>query len=207
MPIHIFYDNSNIWLGSGHCRAEKEPHIPGYLLRIYFKNLFSLVISGRDVATKELSGSLPPECDALWDYARENGFNTNLLYRIDDGKRIREQSVDEALHLKIANVLLDYDPPQTLVLMTGDGKQSEFGTSFYDQAERALKRKWEVELWAWRATISSRYNDLIASYQNRFRIKELDAYYNQITFVKSGRAFLPDSSEIEIPKRIVSALL
>lgn len=44
-----------------------------------------------------------------------------------------EQGVDETAHLKIANVLLDYEPPQTLVLVAGDGNDSDFGTSFTKQ--------------------------------------------------------------------------
>ena len=130
MAIHVFCDNSNIWIGAGSVRADIEPHVPQYLLRVYLRKLFRLVEGGREALTKELAGSVPPETDDLWVYAREHGYNTTLLHRVDDGTRMREQSVDEALHLKIANALLDYEPPQTLVLMTGDGAIGEAGTSF-----------------------------------------------------------------------------
>ncbi|WP_454859431.1 NYN domain-containing protein [Rhizobium binxianense] len=137
MGIHVFCDNSNVWLGAGTCRVENEPHVPSYLFRLHFRNLFTLVEGGRQALTRELAGSLPPECEPLWEYARNNGYNTNLLHKIDDGTRIREQSVDEALHLKIANALLDHEGEHTLIIMTGDGAQSDIGTAFSSrQSER-----------------------------------------------------------------------
>jgi hypothetical protein len=206
MSVHVFCDNSNIWIGAGTCRADVEPHIPSYLLRLHFKNLFALVEDGREILTKEIAGSLPPECEPLWEYARLHGYTTNLLHRVDDGTRVREQSVDEALHLKIANALLDYEAPQTLVLMTGDGASTEIGTSFFAQSERALKRGWSVELWSWRATRNGRWAELIGMYSNKFRLKDLDDFYKQITFVKSGERILPDGTTVKVPARTVAKL-
>ncbi|TCP74816.1 hypothetical protein C8J31_13611 [Rhizobium sp. PP-CC-2G-626] len=203
MAIHVFCDNSNVWLSSGTCRVENEPHVPSYLFRLHFRNLFSLVEGGREALTRELAGSLPPECEALWEYARENGYNTNLLHRVDDGIRVREQSVDEALHLKIANALLDHEGDQTLILMTGDGALSDIDTSFYQQAERALKRGWSVEQWSWKASRNGRYDNLVGMYSNRFRMKDFDDYYFQISFIKEGQQTLPDGTVIPVQGRWV----
>jgi len=38
--------------------------------------------------------------------------------------------VDETLHLRIANAILDFDPPQTLVIASGDGKERNRDASF-----------------------------------------------------------------------------
>ena len=72
-----------------------------------------------------MAGSVPPGNDDLWAHAEDAGYQTDLLRKIehDDGS-LGEQAVDELMHLKIANVLLDFDEPQTLVLVTGDGKVS-----------------------------------------------------------------------------------
>jgi hypothetical protein len=53
------------------------------------------------------------------------------------------------LHLKIANAILDHKPPQTLVMVSGDGKVSKWDTSFPGQAERALRAGWTAEVWSW----------------------------------------------------------
>lgn len=204
--IHIFVDNSNLWLGATELRQEQEPHVPQRLFRLYFKNLFDLVEQGRDASTRELGGSLPPECEPLWEYARRLGYNTNLLRRVDDGERVREQGVDEALHLKIANVLLDANEAETLVLMTGDGAQSELDTSFRDQATRALKRGWTVELWSWKASRSKKYERLQQDYPERFSLNDLDSFYYSITFAKAGTWRHADGTIIDIAGRVVKGL-
>jgi hypothetical protein len=101
----------------------------------------------------------------LWQAARNLGYDTDLLQRVeqDDG-RLTEQAVDEMLHLKMANALLDYEPPQTLVIVGGDGKDSNWATSFSGHAERALKRGWNVEVWSWRRQLTGRYDALCRAY-------------------------------------------
>lgn len=94
--------------------------------------------------------------------------------------------MDELLHLKIANVLLDHSPPQTLILVTGDGRVGRYGTDFLQQAERTLRRGWSVEVWSWKACLSRKYQQLADTAGGGIRIFELDPYYENITFLKAG---------------------
>ena len=206
MKAHIFVDNSNLWLGASDIRQEREAHVPQRLFRLYFKNLFKLVERDLEVVTRELGGSLPPECEPLWEYARELGYNTNLLHRVHDGDRVREQSVDEALHLKIANCIIDFDAPGRFVLMTGDGAQSELNTSFRDQARRALKSGFEVDVWSWAASRSRKYELLKQDFPDKIRIHDLDNYYNEITFVNQGTWTHSDGTSVDIAGRVVCQL-
>ncbi|KAL2811113.1 hypothetical protein BJX63DRAFT_444343 [Aspergillus granulosus] len=57
-----------------------------------------------------------------------------------------EQGVDEILHLKILESLVDVDEPATIVLATGDAAEAEFSGGFLKMVERALQRGWKVEL-------------------------------------------------------------
>src|SRR5262245_868408 len=100
MAHHIFVDNSNIYGGAQRAAGTIEPGAHWMSVRIYYRNLFRL-IEGEDVATRVLAGSVPPGNDALWQVARDLGYNTDLLQRVeqDDG-RLVEQAVDEMLHLK-----------------------------------------------------------------------------------------------------------
>lgn len=212
MPIHVFFDNSNIWGGAQAVRSVTEPGVPWQALRIYYKNLFALIEGGRPAATKVLAGSMPPSCDALWEYARENGYNTDLLHRVerDDGS-IGEQGVDEILHMKIANAILDHASPQTVVVATGDGKLSEFGTGFPTQIERALRHGWDAELWAWGQSLNAkRYGDLETKSGGKFKVKVLDPRYRSLTFVKGGQYYERDASgvthQFAVPERIVEKL-
>ncbi|MFQ1650271.1 NYN domain-containing protein [Aeromonas veronii] len=204
MDSHIFIDNSNIFGGAQRAAVTLEAEAFWIAVRIYYKNFFQLLEKDSNPITKVLAGSVPPGNDVLWDHARKYGYNTDLLKRIehDDG-RLVEQGVDEIAHLKIANVLLDYDPPQTLILVTGDGNNSEFGTSFTKQAERALKRGWDVNIWSWKSQLSGKFAKLSSISPGKLTIRELDEFYKSITFVQGG-TYDMNGSEINISGRVVS---
>jgi hypothetical protein len=208
MSIHVFLDNSNIFLGAQRLAGTTESHIPGPAIRVYWRNLFALVEAKRGCLSKVLAGSVPPGNEELWQYAKDFGYNTDLLRRVtrEDGRHV-EQAVDEMLHLKIANALLDHDPPQTLVLVTGDGKVSDFSTSFPAQAERALRRGWTVEVWSWQLQMSGAWKRLAAANSNKVRVSHLDPFYYSVTFVKGGTYKREDGSEVIVKDRVVSPVL
>ena len=89
-----------------------------------------------------------------------------------------EQAVDEILHLKILESVVDVEKPTTMVLATGDGAEAEYSEGFMRMVERALKKGWKVEVVSWSKNISGAYRK--ASFRQRwgtmFRIIELDDY-------------------------------
>ena len=88
---------------------------------------------------------------------------------------------------------------------SGDGRDSEWATSFPGQAERALKRGWDVEVWSWAEQLTRKYNALSRAYPGRIIVKMLDPYYKAITFVKAG-TYTVDNVPIAIANRVVSPL-
>ena len=206
MPAHVFVDNSNIFGGVQRTASVAEPAAPWPAIRLYYRNFVQLIEGRHGILTRVLAGSVPPGNEDLWEYARSAGYDTSLLRKIekDDG-RLGEQGVDELLHLKIANVLLDYDPPQTLVLGTGDGQLGQFGTSFEQQVSRALKLGWDVEVWSWGMQLSGRFAKLRSPSGASATIHVLDPYYRSITFVKGGDYQLKDGRHMVAP-RIVEPL-
>ncbi|CAK7199995.1 hypothetical protein SEUCBS139899_002683 [Sporothrix eucalyptigena] len=106
------------------------------------------------------------------------------VYSSDDGYgpppssfKLGEQGVDEILHLKMCQSLLDHDLG-TIVLATGDAAEAEFSDGFLKHAERALDRGWCVELLSWKMGISSAWRELERKQKGTglFRIIELDRY-------------------------------
>ncbi|CAK7563572.1 MAG: hypothetical protein SEPTF4163_001441 [Sporothrix epigloea] len=91
--------------------------------------------------------------------------------------KLGEQGVDEILHLKMCQSLLDYDNG-TIVLATGDAAEAEFSDGFLKHAERALGRGWCVELFSWKMGISNAWRELERKQKGSglFRIIELDKY-------------------------------
>lgn len=93
-----------------------------------------------------------------------------------------EQGVDEILHLKILESLLDTDEPATIVLATGDAAEAEFSGGFMKMVERALSRGWAVELVSFSQVTSYAYRrkEFRAKWGNRFRMIALDEYIEEL---------------------------
>ncbi|KIK63969.1 hypothetical protein GYMLUDRAFT_71434 [Collybiopsis luxurians FD-317 M1] len=73
--------------------------------------------------------------------------------------RYREQGVDELLQLKLHQVLASIDGPppknSTIILATGDGNVGQFNEDgFLGGVRTALRRGWNVELYAWEGGLS-----------------------------------------------------
>lgn len=93
-----------------------------------------------------------------------------------------EQGVDELLHLKMGQSILDAKQPGVMVIATGDAAEAEYSDGFLKNAERALARGWHVELVAWRKNISSAWRNpqFLQAWGDRFRIIELDPVVEEL---------------------------
>jgi len=206
LDAHVFIDNSNIFEGVRRVAETREPEAPRWAIRLYYPNFFRLIEDGVNPVTRVLAGSGPAGNNELWNYARQAGYDTDLLKRVERGDgRIGEQGVDEVLHLKIANALLDHEPPQRLVVCTGDARDSDFGTSFKSQIERALRRGWQVRVWSWRDQLSDRFRSLLERSKGALTITYLDDYYRQITFVQAGE-WIVGGEKVQTDGRVVAPL-
>jgi hypothetical protein len=93
-----------------------------------------------------------------------------------------EQAVDEILHLKIMESLLDWNEPATIVLATGDAAEAEYSGGFMKMVERALERGWRIELVSFRDSISNAYKSKAFrnKWSERFKIIELDDFRDEL---------------------------
>ena len=93
-----------------------------------------------------------------------------------------EQAVDEILHLKILESLIDSDKPSTIVLATGDAAEAEYSGGFMKMVERALAKGWMVELVSFQLNTSNAYKR--REFRNRwgpmFKWVLLDEYVEQM---------------------------
>ncbi|KEQ99718.1 hypothetical protein AUEXF2481DRAFT_25604 [Aureobasidium subglaciale EXF-2481] len=105
--------------------------------------------------------------------------NTGPVYAPE---RYIEQGVDEIIHLKMMESIVDTETPSTMVLATGDAAQAEYSEGFLKMAERALKKGWRVELVSWSKNISLAYKKAAwqKKWDGRFRIIELDTYAEEL---------------------------
>ncbi|CAE6997572.1 hypothetical protein CFE70_000513 [Pyrenophora teres f. teres 0-1] len=93
-----------------------------------------------------------------------------------------EQGVDEILHLKMCQSIIDCEVASTMVLATGDGAVAEMSDGFLAHVERALKRGWKVELISWGQQINSGYRkrQFRAKWAEQFTIIELDQFLEDL---------------------------
>lgn len=141
MALHIFWDNSNIWLVERNVCQQQEPG-DELNFRIHFAYLFDFVANGRKVDYAFVGGSIPPDNDPLWQRFENLGIKVEKQERGQSSGG--EIAVDEIIQLHMANQVLDVTPPGVMVLLTGDGSGYTDGRGFVAQLERAHKHGWQM---------------------------------------------------------------
>ena len=89
-----------------------------------------------------------------------------------------EQAVDEILHLKMLESVVDAKTPSTIILATGDAAEAEYSEGFLKMVERALEKGWMVELVSFKHNISGAYKrkEFRGKWAKNFKIIILDEY-------------------------------
>lgn len=180
MPLNMFWDNSNIWLvGRGVCQAREPGNEMAF--RIHILKLFEFVRGDRSVSYAFVGGSVPPNTDALWQRFEALGAAVEAQDRASSGGEI---AVDEAIQLQMANRILDVDPPQTIVLLTGDGSGYLDGRGFIKQLERAKRHGWNIEVVSWDHGCNRHLKEF-AEQNGTYR--SLEPVYDHVTFINNVR--------------------
>lgn len=93
-----------------------------------------------------------------------------------------EQGVDEILHLKMLESLVDTDEPATIVLATGDAAEAEYSGGFLKMVERALQKGWTVEVVSFAANTSYAYKrkEFRAKWGSRFKLINLEEFVEEL---------------------------
>lgn len=146
--------------------------------QIYFKEVDALR-SGRKSSKKPPPHKIALEGSVLTPGGSETITPPQPQYA---PPRLVEQGVDEILHLKMMESMLDAEKPGIMVLATGDAAQAEYSSGFMAMVERALRKGWSVELTSWAKNVSSlyRHKAWTAAWGERFRIIELDSYAEEL---------------------------
>lgn len=128
---------------------------------------------------------------------RASGYNTSSgsggEAPLNAFKTVTEQGVDEILHMKMLESMVDTDYPSTMVVATGDAAAAEYSSGFLRNVERALERGWKVEIVAWKHSMSYAYRDkaFARKWAGQFTIVELDDFQEELLgiYTKGSRTF------------------
>lgn len=93
-----------------------------------------------------------------------------------------EQAVDEILHLKILESIVDTEEPSTMVLATGDAAEAEYSGGFMKMVTRALQKGWTIELVSFSLNTSATYKrkEFRSKWGSKFKMIELDGYIDEL---------------------------
>ncbi len=93
-------------------------------------------------------------------------------------KKWVEQAVDEILHLKMMESIVDCPEPGTMILASGDAAEAEYSGGFLKMVERSLVKGWKVEVACFRANASGMYRrkDFREKWGAKFKLVELDDF-------------------------------
>ena len=111
------------------------------------------------------------------DYSAGSGSETGLAATHADKKWV-EQAVDEILHLKMMESIVDCTEPGTMVLGSGDAAEAEYSGGFLKMVERALGKGWKVEVACFKANTSGMYRrkEFREKWARTFKLVELDDF-------------------------------
>jgi hypothetical protein len=123
-------------------------------------------------------------------------------------KKVTEQGVDEILHMKMLESIVDSKQPSTIVLATGDAAEAEYSGGFLRNVERALNKGWKVELVAWGHSMSYAYQSapFLEKWKDQFMIIDLDDFseellgvYIEPNYMFNSKGPEPSSITISVP--------
>jgi hypothetical protein len=176
LPIHIYVDNSNVWIGAKKKGREmkgfradcKEDH----RVRINYDLLTDAVARGRPVAKGTLYGSEPPKLDPVWEKIRELGWEVVTKLRSHVTKK--EKEVDSQIVTDILKLATSGIKPSTIVLISGDG-------DMYPAVQEIVQKKegWKIEICTWENILSFRLRQLCDAYEN-CSFHPLDDHWNVV---------------------------
>lgn len=149
--------------------------------KIHILKLFEFVRDNRPVSYAFVGGSIPPNNDPLWGRFAALGAKVEKQERGVGG---REVAVDEIIQLQMAHRVLDVQPPETMVLLTGDGSGYMKGKGFITSLERAQNHGWHIEVVSWDAGCN-RYLKDFAKQHGTYRA--LEPAYTRVTFINNLR--------------------
>lgn len=179
--VHIIWDNSNIFISGRSVGDKLEQKTPSF--RIHFESIIDLAANNRPVEQVFCVGSIPPPTDSVWGHIeRKTGKRPELYER--GAASGTEQAVDQALQVRMLRLGYDFQPPETLVLMSGDGRGFEKGEGFFADAVRMHKHGWNVEILAWKDHCKTSMREWA---EHNAVFVDLTEFYGSVTFTELRR--------------------
>ncbi len=140
--VHVFVDNSNVWIGGKKIsRRYCNPPVPSNgRYRIDYGNFLGVAQDGRLLSDiPKLYGSEPPPNDSVWKMIESKGFEVEVFRRNIFNK---EKGMDMKMGVDITKLVYTSVSPGILIIVAGDA-------DFVPVVEAAREQGWKTEAWYW----------------------------------------------------------
>ena len=176
--IHIFVDDSNIWIEAKKLHAKKFKTISeDPRVRLDMGKLADVLANGRPVQQGILYGSEPPPIDTVWKKIEEKaGWKVKSKRR--DMITGKEKQIDTNLVADVTATAIRTPVQErtTIVLVTGDA-------NVLPALEKVLEEKqWNVEVYMWKDALSKQIVCYGDQHCKRIKVVPLDSYLNHLSF-------------------------
>jgi hypothetical protein len=126
--VHIICENSDIFLSRcSYCEKVERQRSE---FPFSFEHLINLAADRRAVEQVFCVGSVPPPTNSVWGHIERITGKMPELYERGAASR-KEQAIDQALQVRMLRLGYDFKPPETTILLSGDGKGEEDGIGFF----------------------------------------------------------------------------
>ena len=145
----------------------------------YETNILDRVHKAKELTSKQLKYANGRPRSSSGN-GQSSGSETNATTHAPE--RWVEQGVDEILHLKMLESIVDTKSPSTIVLATGDAAEAEYSQGFFKMVERALEHGWRVELVSFTKNTSYAYRkkEFRQKWGLKFTTVDLDEFVQEI---------------------------
>ena len=183
--VHIVWDNSNIFLSGKRACEKIEGQSDGF--NIHCEKLQELVAAGRPIHQVYFVGDDPLPPERFFDKIATLTEREPEMYR-RGAQAARKQAIHKAIYTRLLSLWYALIAPETLVILSGDGSKANQRISFLTYAKRVHRFGWNVEILSWRDRLDQTLKEWADAHA---LVIELDAFYEQITYIEGGRLSLP----------------
>ena len=154
---------------------------------MHCEKLLDLAVAGRPVQQVYFVGEEPLPPDSFFDKIATLTGREPEMYR-RGAQATRKQAIHKAIYTRLLSLWYALIAPETLVILSGDGSTTRQRVSFLTYAKRVHRLGWKVEFLSWRDSFDQNLKEWADEHA---LVVELDAFYEQISFVEGGRLSLP----------------
>jgi hypothetical protein len=181
MPIHIFIDNSYMFI-EGQKASARALQLTARLdprIRFNMNKVLSVITGDRVVASQRLYGSEAGSLSSVWNSAKKSAMDVHVFRRsVATGK---EKFVNTKIVNDLCELMWDVHENTHAVIAVLTGDQTVVAPC----RELLTSSAVQLELYAYEQSVSTQFHELAQQFPDRVRLIKLESMLREITFMST----------------------